>query len=91
MMALFPVTTTRGMGWGIPIGDAVLRAEACARELDVAVLANTAASPKAEDESFAEKLTKACEERSGRKRREEQAEQERNRYRHKPRPPCKGE
>jgi len=70
----------------------------------IGVLANAAVAPtaegskncrvsffRAEDESFAERVKKACEEKSGQKRRKEQAERERSRYTHQPRKPTKGE
>jgi hypothetical protein len=108
----FPTVTGRATAWGIPINEAVERALACARELDVArekapagegfgerltrvvqarvtsamrpravVLANTAVAPKSEDESFAEKLKKECEKRSGQKQQRDYVEKERTRYR----------
>jgi hypothetical protein len=86
----FPTTTTRGTAFGVPINLAVERVEACARELDAAVLANAAVAPTAEDESFAERFKRVCEERSGQKQRKEQAERERNRYKQR-REPTKGE
>jgi hypothetical protein len=54
-------------------------------------LANVAAAPKAEDESFAERLKEECEKRSGQKERKERAEREADRYRLQPRKRTKGE
>ena len=121
MMRLHFPATGRATAFGIPIDEAVERATACARELNVAaekapagrgfgerlvqavqarvgsttrprigVLANAAVAPKAEDESFAERLKKACEKRSGKEQREKHAERERSRYKQR-RKPTKGE
>ena len=64
---------------------------ASARQPRFSVLANAAVAPKAEDESFAEKLKRECEKRSGKEQREKYVERERSRYKHQPRKPTKGE
>jgi len=53
-------------------------------------LANAAVAPKAEDDSFAERLKKECEKLSGRKQHKEYVERERSRYPQR-RQPTKGE
>jgi hypothetical protein len=83
--------TPAGQTFGERLAKAVHSRISSAMRTRGAVLANAAPPPKAEDESFAEKLTKAVDEKSGRNRRKEQAERERSRYKNLLRKPTKGE
>ena len=83
--------TPKGEGCAGRLVKAVQARVGSTRQPRIGVLANAAVAPKAEDESFAEKLTRECEKRSGKEQRKEQAERERSRYTHQPRKPTKGE
>jgi hypothetical protein len=76
--------------FGQRLAQTVRRRVASGGQPRTAIFASAAVAPKAEEESFAERLKKEVEKRSGRKRNEEQAERERNRY-PKQRQPTKGE
>src|SRR5262249_4913951 len=54
-------------GFGLKLAQAVKNRVASARPCSTAIFANSAVAPKAEDETFAEQLKKAVEERSGQK------------------------
>jgi hypothetical protein len=76
-----------GLAYGVPINEACERMFTCARLLSAAA----EKAPARSSHTFAEKLKKAMEERSGAKQRKEQAERERKRYRGYTRKRTKGE
>ena len=83
--------TPKGEGFGQRLMKAVQARVGSTMRPRIGVLANAAVAPKAEDESFAERFKRLCEEKAGVKRRKEQTERERSRYTHQPRKPSKGE